>query len=149
MSFKIHLLIVTFIILAVTIIWEFKPDAVQLTDQGDNGEISRRIIVNHASWGLNCLQYDIESSNRVKTPYRTKESKNKGIFKDNAYKAVALACNGELECEVRASDEIISPEPEPNCQPKSLDIEYRCFSYDRPWRVQTEGGTVKLECTKE
>lgn len=135
MPFKIHLIIVSCIIAVVLLAWETLPKKSN-QQPATAGAQSRRIIVTHASWGLNCRGVVVSGKPQ---PDKIKE--------DNVFSSVSLACNGKTECELTSSDAQLGPDPMPECNNKTLEVEYRCFSYDRPWNVKTQGGSVKLMCS--
>jgi len=145
MPFKIHLIIVSIIILIVTLIWGLTQNATQPVVAAEPKGIIRKISVTHASYALNCRNVAI---NNAAVPQNAFSSASASIKEDNVLQAVSKLCNGKTECDVSADSAEFGEDPAPDCTPKALEIEYRCFSYDRPWIVKTSGGSVKLLCAK-
>ncbi len=150
MSFKVHLLIITCIIAAVYVIWELMHSAVLPANQvTDPKGIPRMIAVTHASLGLNCRGVSINNDANIHDAFSSKKLPNPKLSDDNVFGPVSLKCNGSTDCEVAVDDPELGEDPAPDCSPKMLEVEYRCFSYDRPWRVKATSGTVKLLCATE
>jgi hypothetical protein len=146
MPFKVHLLIVAIIIAAVYIIWGIMHTAAPVVQAGDPKTMSRMIAVTHASWGLNCRNVMISNDDNAQDAFGTGKQPNPKLSEDNVFSAVSLMCNGKSQCEVPASDPQLGEDPAPDCAIKNLEIEYRCFSYDRPWKVKLSSGVAKLQC---
>ena len=145
MSFKTHLLIVSLIIISVMIFWSLLPKIDHIDRPENSAPIARRIIISHASWGMNCNPYLLE--NTINTNNMRKKNLKTAYTKDNIFKEISLQCNGKLTCDINAANPWLKHDPQPECTPKSLEIEYRCFSFDRPWRTSTTGGSITLDCT--
>lgn len=143
MPLKIHLIIIMCIVLVVSVAWELTQRLNNNTPGATGSTDARRIAITHASLGLNCRGAMV--SNTAAQPATGKETVP-ALREDNVFSAVSLMCNGKTECTVSATDSALGKDPAPDCTPKTLEIEYRCFSYDRPWSVKSSGGSVKLEC---
>lgn len=147
MPLKIHLLIVSCIIAAVYIIWELMHvTGAPSPANNDPKAIPRLIAVTHASLGLNCRNIAITNEATPHDAFSSSKPQNPKLSEDNVFSAVSLKCNGSTECTIAVDDPELGEDPAPDCTPKTLEIEYRCFSYDRPWRVKASTGTVKLLC---
>lgn len=143
MPFKVHLLIVTCIIAAVYLVWEVMHSILPPPQaQSENLGIPHQISVIHASYGLNCRSISTNGDNTSQSP----PNDTKKLSEDNVLAAVSQKCNGARQCEIALNDPVLGEDPAPSCIPKTLDIEYRCFSYDRPWRVHGSSGSLKLLC---
>jgi len=102
------------------------------------------ITVSHASWGVGCHELISPNTTATRDPFAG--SNDNKIHPDNVLKAVAALCNGKPTCDVSIDPAVLGEDPLPNCAPKTLEIEYRCFSYDRPWIVKGTDGSVNLHC---
>ncbi len=144
MSFKIHLIIVSAIIVVVYAAWQMMASAPpQVVQQGAPAS-AYSIIVAHASWGLNCHYRTATQS--VDEAYGT-GAKNK-LREDNALVAVSAWCNGKPLCEIPLTPEALGEDPAPECSSKELHVEYRCFSYDRAWDARATSGKLVINCEK-
>ncbi len=150
MSFKVHLIIVACIIAAVYVIWELMhAGSTAVTAQGDPRGIPRMIAVTHASYGLNCRNVAVNNDAVPQDAFNTGKTPNPKLAEDNVFSSISLKCNGATECDIPLDDPALGEDPAPGCTPKMLEVEYRCFSYDRPWRVRTSSGVIKLICATE
>lgn len=145
MPFKIHLVIVSIIIVIVTLIWSLMQTAPSPSSTAEAKGIVRKIAVTHASYALNCRGVAVSNEAVPQTAANHRTGK---LAEDNVLAAVGELCNGKTECEVSVNSAELGEDPAPDCTPKTLEVEYRCFSYDRPWQVKTSGGSVKLLCGK-
>jgi len=148
MSFKIHLLIVTCIIAAVFIIWQLMQTTTDTSKASDSKGITHVIAITHASLGLNCRELAINNDTTPRDAFGNMKV-NPKLMEDNVFGAVSLKCNGSTQCEVFVDSPELGVDPAPECNPKTLEVEYRCFSYDRPWRVKATSGSIKLLCGSE
>jgi hypothetical protein len=147
MSLKIHLIIVGIIIFCVFLGWQLlqwsKPAPTPEVVQTD-----REIEIIRASWGLSC-------NNRFNMRPKTAPAGNftdtdDGVIKENNLLQVASAlCNLKPQCAIRNSADSLGFDPAPDCVDKQIEIEYRCFSYDRPWVLTIKNReTGVIDCTK-
>jgi hypothetical protein len=145
MSFKLHLIIISFIITAVYLAWRLMDSSpASVPAVAPSKESPYSITISHASWGLNC---------RYKT--RNNESDNfagakdsSPLREDNVLAKISQECNGKLHCSIPVSTDMLGPDPAAQCYEKELSIEYRCFSYDRPWHAKASSGTLTIDCNK-
>ncbi len=144
MPFKIHLLIVSFIIAVVFVSWKWMAEAPQAAPQTASSSPYSISIV-HASWGLNCKLKAIPNSY---DSYASSSEQTKPLRIDNVLVAVSELCNGKLQCSVPVNSGALGKDPAPECSEKVLDIEYRCFSYDRPWSTRSSSGSVDIDCNR-
>jgi hypothetical protein len=146
MSFKIHLIIVSVIIVIVYLVWGMTRSQPQTAAL--NQPDSYTITVIHASWGLNCPVV-VSNENVLDKAYVKKSGNNPSQpYTDNALNIVADLCNGQSECTIALSDELFSGLAPENCNDKKLTVEYRCFAFDRPWRAEasTAQGLLAISC---
>jgi hypothetical protein len=144
MSFKVHLFIVSLIIIAVSLIWQLRGQGTPTPQEA--AVIPHVISIIHASWGMNCKDIAIVQDGMPQDAFGNPQTVNPKIKLDNVFGPVSMECNGKTECEIQADDAKLGEDPAPECTPKTLEIEYRCFSYDRPWRVKASSGPLKLKC---
>ena len=142
MSFKTHLIIVSCIILAVYLAWQWMEPAAEMPVISVEPSSPYSITITHASWGLNC---------RLRTQTADSFAKNANhtpLREDNALSKLSEQCNGKLQCSIPVSSSALGFDPAPECAEKELRVEYRCFSYDRPWNVKMSSGTLTINCDK-
>lgn len=115
------------------------------------------ITVSSASWGLNCLQlYNKKTGNNsygnTQQNYKYEESSsgvNLDKIKDNnVIYNVSKLCNGKARCEIPINTDALGEDPLPNCVPKKLLIEYRCFAIDRMRTASSEYDSLIIDCDK-
>lgn len=149
MSFKIHLVVVACIITAVYMIWELMHLGGTPPQTVDQRGIPHMIAVTHASLGLNCRNMAISNDATPHDAFSNGKSANTKLVEDNVFPAISLKCNGLTECVFALDDPDLGEDLAPDCNPKTLEIEYRCFSYDRPWIVKASSGAVRLICNTD
>lgn len=150
MSFKIHLIIISVIIVMVFLVWSMSgsepppPAPVPVAQKVS----SYSIAISHASWGLNCAKRPVSVNNSTSS-YDTFAGTDVAskFHEDNVLLKVSEICNGKLQCDIPFTPDILGDDPQPDCD-KVLDIEYRCFSYDRPWRVRSSSGSLSINCDR-
>lgn len=139
MPFRTHLIIIACIIAAVYFAWHIidaappppPPAAVEV-------DSPYSIAIAHASWGLNCRR-DENSDGFAADKTALRE--------DNVLAALAERCNGKLRCDIPLTPETMGDTPTPGCT-KQLVVEYRCFSFDRPWTVRASSGKLSINCDR-
>ena len=144
MSFKLHLMIVCFIIVIVYVAWQAMNNAPAPAPAVEAKSAQHVITVSHASWGLGCRDYSGMNGSTTRDAFV--DSSDTKVRQDNVLSAVALLCNGKQKCDVAVDATVLGEDPFPTCNPKMLEIEYRCFSYDRPWIAKAMSGSVSLHC---
>lgn len=147
MSFKFHLLIVFFITATVILLWQFviRQTPLQLAAPATVQDPPFSISVIRASWGLNCTQNSEENRHSPDDPF----TKQNAPYENNVLAKVQELCDGRLSCEIPISVQTLGDDQAPNCTEKELSVEYRCFSYDRPWNAKASTGIVVLNCDKQ
>ena len=149
MSFKVHLIIVSCIIVAVLLVWQFMP--APITKPSENASINvpvaptYSLAITHASWGLTCSGNSINSDD-TRTSFLSKSNVKNALREDNILEAVSRLCNGKPNCDISTDESMLGTDPAPGCNNKIIEIEYRCFSYDRPWNVKSFAASVSLNC---
>jgi len=144
MSFKIHLIIISCIIIAMTLSWEFMHNSPTQPDTAP-AKLQHSLSITHASWGLNCRDI-VVNSDTTQNAFLNKHDGNSRLHEDNVLGTVSRLCNGNMNCDVPVDESSLGSDPAPACPSKVLEIEYRCFSYDRPWIVKISSGTASLHC---
>jgi hypothetical protein len=142
MSFKLHLIIVSVIIVLVYLAGKiFLTVPLPATTPMSTKKSPFSIAITHATWGLNCRY-------RLTEGMENDDGFVKDIRVDNALKKVSELCNDKPSCTIAINENTLGRDPYPGCFEKELDIEYRCYSFDRPWRVRGNSGTISIDCTK-
>lgn len=160
MFFKFHLLVVSIIIVVMYAVWQ---TMVNISNFEVKQEITPlvespfEITISKATWGLNCLKEPKQSSHsqsnnapsgRADDPF-WKTSQNKPIIinENNVLSRVKALCDKRLICRIQPNSKALGPDPAPNCS-KTLDVEYRCFNYDRPWYAQATKEPLVINCNR-
>jgi len=146
MPFKLHLIIISCIIVAVLLAWQFLHNTSSGLSDNAPAKSAYSLSVTHASWGLNCRNIAINNDAAPHDAFVSKGEANNKLHEDNVLGTVARLCNGNMKCDIMVDEATLGADPSPDCGNKVLEVEYRCFSYDRPWNVKTATGTLSLHC---
>ena len=156
MAFKLHLMIVSFIIVTVYLVWmvmtpaEVPVPVAPVLGKMDTKIAPYTVAIIHASWGMNCpnvlINTDAQTTHDPYVNTRNKGPVNNKLRDDNVFAAVSLFCNSKEKCEIAVGDPVLGDDPAPDCTNKVLEIQYRCYSYDRPWTVRAATGSLTLDC---
>lgn len=142
MPFKIHLIIVSILIILVLFLTKTflspKTEEIQIFTKPS----PYTIIINRASWGLNCRIDNKKYDNYV----RMDEEKS---IENNVLSAVSRICNTKSSCSISADIYSLGGDPVPSCGYKELDIEYRCFSLDKIRVIKSSDAVVNINCDTE
>ena len=104
------------------------------------------IQITSASYGMNCLERRNYYSSALDDPFRKPGDNLDPLRHNNVIYSVSKLCNGKSVCEFVVNNEVLGTNPDPRCA-KNLHVEYRCYSYDRPWMADAmEGGRISLNC---
>lgn len=112
---------------------------------------SHFITIWEGSWGVNCNERQRRASRFGSRSSSTPEPPRMPEVKMNNVKdVIGKLCNDKMKCQFIADVETLgNPAPNSGCRPV-LDLVYRCFSFDRPWRVSANmGGTVSIDCQNQ
>lgn len=152
MSFKIHLIIVSFIIATLYVVRVFfleqPAQPVNTTKVATASPYHLSVV--HASWGFNCKvfmpskQYPLV--NNYSQQYDIDTSK---INEDNVLSAVSNICNGKSSCVINLDTNTLGEDPLPSCGNKILQVDYRCFSVDKLRTARAAVGQINIDCDKE
>lgn len=151
MSFKLHLLIVSIIIVIMYLAWGFTRSQPNTATDDANSAPTYSVSVIHASWGLNCPAI-LENDNVLDKAYvRKSDTHSNRPHADNALQIVSDLCQGEVECTIPLNDATFEGMAPANCNEKKLTVEYRCFAFDRPWRAQgsSNDGSLSITCANK
>lgn len=107
-----------------------------------------KINVLHASWGLNCQEYSSEWNTQDQDAFANNPDKNK-LKEDNIYSKITALCQDKEKCEFMVGQETLGDDPAPYCGEKEIKIEYRCFSFDRPWNIRSHDKKIQIDCSKQ
>lgn len=131
MPLKFHSIVACAIILALFLGWQgiryFAPRAAAVADAAAPGNA---IHIIRASWGLNCGH---DAAGAMRTFADDRES-NK-IIENNILQTIQRFCDGKAACTLHNTVEFMGTDPAPACPNKEMAIEYRCYSFDRPWHL--------------
>jgi len=141
MPFKVHLIIVSIIIIAVYFAWQVMNYA-SIPTAASSSSTQYSISITHASWGLNCRNLTAASHDA----FTTAKPENSKLRPDNVFASISRLCNGQQQCDIPFDETTLGEDPAPDCNGKTLEIEYRCFSYDRPWNISVSSGPLTLKC---
>lgn len=142
MSFKMHLLVICIIIAVVSAgWWLFKNREAPVAPVA----VSDRFIqIVHASWGLNCKGFATSQTGPQTPDTFITEGKRGPFYTDNVLLLLSQMCNGKVQCAAWDLPKVL-PNPMPACS-KELEIEYRCFEFDRPWRLKSKSNSFAINC---
>lgn len=145
MQFRTHLIIILCITAAIYGIWyllsQNQPVAVI-----QRGASPYSIHISRATWGLNCRQrYQVPSTSS--DGFSADAAGGFSLTANNVLKQVGELCDGKPDCEIPTDALLIGKDPAPHCIDKELEVEYRCFSFDRPWRIRSISATTKIDCS--
>ena len=159
-NMKFHAIALTGICCAVTALYYVMgPQESQKVAPGTvTGD--RYIQIDSATWGEACNPYIKDAlAARANAPIAkdAKDAEGKPVkppelnmaTHDNVLPAVSNRCNGKLTCDVNPTSDWLGVEPMASCA-KKLEVGYRCFAYDRLWKLTMEQRkTTKIDCTQD
>ncbi len=150
MSFKIHLIIVCAIIIVVFFSWQLMSSQKSTEATGKSIETISPYSVSiiHATWGINCRDYYAPNTATKDDPFKKSPDSNSKLREDNVLEAVSKLCSGKLKCSIPINEKALGSDPAPDCSGKVLKVEYRCFSFDRPWIAESDGKKLDIDCSK-
>lgn len=132
---KIHsIAIVAIIFLLVLIAYLSRSTGGPTVDKG------YAVAVSSATYNTTCATPAVKSSGFT--------SEKNISAKDNVLSAVSSFCNGKLNCTLKVDAQALGITLDSPCS-KELKVEYRCFSYDRPWYASApDGQMLEIDCSK-
>lgn len=154
-NYKFHAIAIASISLIITVLYLI-IDPKPATTGGDpeiHGD--QAIEIYSATWGESCNS-DIETAlndpvllatiNRAAA--EAKRGPLKLVTRNNALATIGDLCNGKLACSFIPNTQLLG-DPYSNCF-KTLDVSYRCFSYDRLWTLSLDQGKpVTIDCHEQ
>lgn len=146
MSFKAHLIIVSVIIVVVYLTWSFIHAGPETSPLPATAQSAYKIHITHASWGLNCPVFADEENVLDRAYVKKSPDGTRKPVRDNALALVAKRCNGKVKCDIPVTPDLFRGLAPQDCAEKRLEVEYRCFAFDRPWRLQAASGTLSIHC---
>lgn len=103
------------------------------------------ITISNATYGYNCK--DTEARAAASGTVDPFASGLPPIRRNNVLTKVSDLCNGKPSCGITVNSDVLGGDPAPGCG-KELEVEYRCFSYDRPrMEKKTEATRLEIDCT--
>lgn len=143
MQFKVHLLIISVIIIAVYIIAHILAANKVEPAQSELPVVKTSpyaISIENASWGLNCKIVSSGGDN-------VKPDNAIDIKENNVIYPVSRMCNGNSRCEIPLDSNYLG-EPMAGCA-KILEVEYRCYNIDRMRTARASDGVMTIDCDKQ
>ncbi len=110
------------------------------------------IQVVRASYGMNCNPRSATARVPRNAPagkFEFDSDSESKLYWDNARETVAPRCQGKPACQVTNTPAAVGFDPAPACFEKELVVEYRCYSFDRLWKLvvpPSEKGDI--DCSK-
>jgi hypothetical protein len=153
MSLKSHLIIITTLIVFMFFGWQvMKIMAERRAAQPVVEESPRKIDVVRASWGLDCIgsQFRTRKATTQAAGDFVKGDEQVGLTENNILKQITDLCENKVSCTVKNHIEFYGFDPAPGCQYKTVVVEYRCYEFDRLWRLivpYDQKGAI--DCTRE
>ncbi len=146
---KFHLIAITSIVAIITVMFYVSgaldkpaPPPAPVEQIGD-----RYIQISKAHWGRNCNKF-LEGQNR-QLERQGRPPRYELVRDNNALRVVSSLCNGKRTCELEATADALGIDPIPSCT-KMLEVEYRCFAFDRPWfKDVMEPESLTIDCSNE
>lgn len=132
MSFKLHLVIVSTIIVLVILASQLIIQAPKETPAPAPVASPYSIAIVRASWGLECNDPVNPSSANVP--------------ENNVKDKIAAICEGKTECIIPIDVKVLGNDPAPKCPNKQLFVEYRCFTFDRLQNIKAVNGNATIKC---
>ena len=133
---KIHFVGLAVIILLVIAI------AYKTTQPGPQMANPYVIEIVNATFGQNCNAQILKDA---PSPYADMSAK--AVQKNNVLGKISQLCNGKNTCQFSVDRSMLDPVASQSCNQK-LSIDYRCFSYDRPWHADAaEGEKISIDCS--
>jgi hypothetical protein len=149
MHFKAHLIVVALIMVIMVFAWQWwlRPAPPQVITQQQVEDSEHYIRIIHASYGLNCR---ILQNTQTDPNYSIDSGLASRYREDNVLSIISAMCNGKKQCSVQLDNDGFGRfDPLPECKAKIMEVEYRCFTLDRPWRRQAaQNGTLNIDCSK-
>ena len=133
MKLKNHLIAIAVITFVVLIAWKLLQAQAPAPAPGNSAAPSPyNIIIVRASWGLNCLERFASADQ---------------ISENNIQQPIINLCNGKAECIISISEANKVFNFLPECTDKVMEVDYRCFSFDRLRSVKASNGQLELKCS--
>jgi hypothetical protein len=146
MPLKLHFIAICFITVLVFVVWKITQSAPiePVTIQAEPVS-SHAISIIHATWGNNCKEFLGSSKGGGNSGFANDPQSASGIREDNVLLPVSSICNGKQKCTIELSEKTFGINPVPNCA-KTLEVQYRCFSFDRPWTAKSDDNNLSIVC---
>lgn len=150
---KFHIIAIAVICVVITLLFLLiGPKNTAPQDPNANSEFA--IEIYSATWGLECNPYIQEANDHPKPPEKDAngnviaQQPLKFVQPNNVLEVVSRACNGQMRCDITPTADTLGVDPMPSCA-KTLNLSYRCYSYDRLWNVSVgQGSTTAIDCNE-
>lgn len=150
---KFHIIALAIICIVITALYMLiGPGSKPAKKPNEGGDFA--IEIYSATWGLECNPY-IQDANSQPKPVEKDENGMpvvqhplKLVEPNNVLEVVGNACNGQIRCDITPTAQTLGVDPMPSCA-KTLNLSYRCYSYDRLWNVSIgQGVTTTVDCNE-
>ena len=158
-QWKFHAMAILIICGVISLVFAYmqtqQPKAVPAAPGSD-----RAIEMVSATWGNNCREMIAkENERRLRLRLRPQDLEQlhpddrpkstdpmTQVTPDNVLPTLRELCDGKLTCEFIANAMVLKNEPHEACF-KHLNLQYRCFAFDRLWRINVgQSDTVTIDC---
>ncbi len=135
MNYKAHIVLVAAIavfigILALVGQMREKAAMDKLNDPALKVDDTFYVDIESATYGTNCHGQDVTSSAARPDSSQLGSDGKYRIVSGNATDAVSRLCQQQKTCSISVSERSLGFDPASGCA-KSLDVSYRCFSFDK------------------
>ncbi len=146
MNSKAHFAIIIALVIGMLAAWQIMLNRANVPTPAASDTIAERYIsIVRANYGLNCL-----TDNNDAQPYPATPSETRVFRENNILIPASNACNGRIKCSIDGKTLLSGADSASKCKAKAIEIEYRCFSYDRLWTARNPGGNgVIIDCTEK
>ncbi|MCI5049593.1 MAG: SUEL-type lectin domain-containing protein [Rickettsiales bacterium] len=147
-NMKFHIMAVSMMITAAIIVFLVAGNKEQIAaEAGISGVDPNKVIdIHSATWGENCnYVLDLKRKDYARRNLPTDGLDN--MERNNVLHKMKELCGGKFTCQIKATPKVLENKKHPSCR-KRLDVEYRCFAYDRLWQVKAAmGENLVIDCT--
>lgn len=158
MPLKTHIIIISIIIALIFAGWQtmrhYRLKELAELEALRRNQLQQSVIqVVRANWGLNCNKAKIpqksgrpSAAGRFEFEYGNEEPR---IYENNVLDAIQRKCGHKPRCTIANNADSIGFDVAPLCADKQLVIEYRCYAFDRLWRITIpHRGSGSIDCSK-
>ncbi len=152
MNYKAHIALVAGILVfigAIALVGHFRKEAAieKMNDPALKVDDTIYVNIDSATYGANCNGQDAASVYGNAPDASQLGPDGKYLVREgNATEAILRICKQQKKCVVSISESNLGFDPATGCK-KSLDVGYRCFSFDTLRKVSAKGGSdLVIDC---